>query len=160
MKKLCLLFLLALAFLPVTAQETVPSGFELWTAGSLKQLGQELSKNAASDPHHAATRRFADYSNDYALFARREADGIPEWHETEADVFFVQTGTATLVVGGALDGAQTTEPHEKRNGKIVGGIHRRLAAGDVVRIPAKTPHQLLLEGAHEFTYFVIKVKGY
>jgi mannose-6-phosphate isomerase-like protein (cupin superfamily) len=160
MKKLCLLFLLALAFLPVTAQETLPSGFELWTATSLKQLGQELSKNAASDPHHAATHRFADYSNDYALFARREADGIPEWHETEADVFFVQTGTATLVVGGALDGAQTTEPHEKRNGKIVGGIQRRLAAGDVVRIPAKTPHQLLLEGAHEFTYFVIKVKGY
>jgi len=160
MKKVCLLFLLTLAFLPVTAQETVPSGFELWTATSLKQLGQELSKNAASDPHHAATRRFADYSNDYALFARREADGIPEWHETEADVFFVQTGTATLVVGGTLDGAQITEPHEKRNGKIVGGVQRKLGAGDIVRIPAKTPHQLLLHGAHEFTYFVLKVKGY
>jgi mannose-6-phosphate isomerase-like protein (cupin superfamily) len=160
MKKLCLLFLLALALLPVTAQETVPSGFELWTAASLKQLRQELSKNAASDPHHAATRRFADYSNDYALFAMREADGIPEWHETEADVFFVQTGTATLVLGGTLDGAQTTEPHEKRNGKIVGGIQRKLTAGDIVRIPAKTPHQLLLGDAHEFTYFVIKVKGY
>jgi len=160
MKKCCLLFLLALSFLPVTAQETVPSGFEFWTGASLKQLGQELSKNAASDSHHAATRRFADYSNDYALFARREADGIPEWHETEADVFFVQTGFATLVVGGTLEGAQTTEAHEKRNGKIIGGIRRKLAAGDVVRIPAKTPHQMLLEGAHEFTYFVIKVKGY
>src|SRR2546430_4697601 len=158
MKKLSLLFLLALAFLPVTAQETVTPGFELWTVASLKQLGQELSKNTANDAHHAATRRFSDYSNDYALFARREADGIPEWHETEADVFFVQTGTATLVVGGSLEGAQTTDPHEKRNGKIVGGVQRKLGAGDIVRIPAKTPHQLLLHGAHAFTYIVIKVK--
>jgi len=160
MKKFILLSLLALAFLPLTAQENVPSGFQLWTASSLKQLSQELSAKAANDAHHAATQRFPDYSNDYALFARREADGIPEWHETEADIFFVQTGTATLIVGGTLDGAQTTELHEKRNGKILGAVQRKLGAGDVVRIPAKTPHQLLLDGAHEFTYFVIKVKGY
>jgi mannose-6-phosphate isomerase-like protein (cupin superfamily) len=160
MKKLILLFLLAVVFLPVTAQETVPFGFELWTAASLKQLGQELSAKAATDAHHSATHRFADYSNDYALFARREADGIPEWHEIEADIFFVQTGSATLLLGGTLEGAQTTDPHEKRDGKIVGGIERKVGAGDIVRIPAKTPHQLLLDGAHEFTYFVIKVKGY
>ena len=160
MKKLILLSLLAMAFLPLTAQETMPSGFQLWTSSSLKRLSQELSAKAATDAHHAATRRFPDFSNDYALFARREADGIPEWHETEADIFFVQTGTATLLVGGTLEGAQNTEPNEKRNGKIVGGIQRKLAAGDVVRIPAKTPHQLLLEGAHEFTYLVIKIKGY
>ena len=160
MKKVCLFCLLILAFLPTTAQETVPPGFELWTAASLKQLGQELHAKAATDAHHSAIQRFSDFSSDYALFARREADGIPEWHETEADVFFVQTGTATVLVGGTLDGAQTTEPHEKRNGTITGGIRRKLGPGDVVRIPAKTPHQLLLEGAHEFTYFVIKVKGY
>jgi mannose-6-phosphate isomerase-like protein (cupin superfamily) len=160
MKKLCLLFVLAAALLPATAQETEPSGFELWPAASLKLLGQELHKNTVADAHHAATHRFSDFSNDYALLARREADGIPEWHETEADVFIVQTGTATLVVGGTMEGAQTTEPHEKRNGTITGGIRRELAAGDIVRIPAKTPHQLLLGGAHEFIYFVIKVKGY
>jgi mannose-6-phosphate isomerase-like protein (cupin superfamily) len=162
MKKLILLSLLALAFLPLTAQETetVPSGFQLWTTSSLQQLSQELSAKAATDAHYAATHRFPDFSNDYALFARREADGIPEWHETEADIFFVKTGTATLLVGGTLEGAQNTEPNERRNGTIVGGIQRKLAAGDVVRIPAKTPHQLLLEGAHEFTYLVIKIKGY
>jgi translation initiation factor IF-1 len=75
-------------------------------------------------------------------------------------VFVVQSGSATLIVGGTMVGAETTEPHEKRNGTIQGGIRRRLSAGDVVRIAPKTPHQLLLDGAHEFTYFVIKVKGY
>jgi len=30
----------------------------------------------------------------------------------------------------------------------------------VVRIPAKVPHQVLLEGGYEVSYFVVKVKGY
>jgi len=30
----------------------------------------------------------------------------------------------------------------------------------VIRIPARVPHQLLLDGSQEFNYFVIKVKGY
>ncbi|HVH71632.1 MAG TPA: cupin domain-containing protein, partial [Candidatus Dormibacteraeota bacterium] len=90
----------------------------------------------------------------------RIADGQPEWHETEADVFIVQSGTATLLVGGTLVGGETTAPHEKRNGRIEGGIRQKLAAGDVVRIPPRVPHQVLLDGGKEFTYLVVKVKGY
>jgi len=94
------------------------------------------------------------------MLSRREADGVVEWHETQADIFFVQSGSATLLVGGTMVGGETVEPHEKRNGSIQGGIRRKLAAGDVVRIPPKVPHQLLLDGAPNFTYFVVKVKGY
>jgi mannose-6-phosphate isomerase-like protein (cupin superfamily) len=72
----------------------------------------------------------------------------------------VQSGSATLVVGGTLVGAENTEPHEKRNGTIEGGVRQKLSAGDVVRIPPKVPHQLLLDGSPEFTYFVVKIKGY
>jgi mannose-6-phosphate isomerase-like protein (cupin superfamily) len=36
----------------------------------------------------------------------------------------------------------------------------KLSAGDIVRIPPRTPHQLVLDGAKEFGYTVIKVKGY
>ena len=57
-------------------------------------------------------------------------------------------------------GGDLVEPHEKRNGTIQGGIRRKLSAGDVVRIPPKVPHQLLLDGSNDFTYFVVKVKGY
>jgi mannose-6-phosphate isomerase-like protein (cupin superfamily) len=35
-----------------------------------------------------------------------------------------------------------------------------LSAGDVIRIPAKVPHQIRLDGSKGFTYFVVKVKGY
>jgi mannose-6-phosphate isomerase-like protein (cupin superfamily) len=90
----------------------------------------------------------------------READGSPELHETQVDVMFVQSGSATLVVGGTLLNAETVAPHEKRNGTIQGGTRQKLSTGDVVRVPARTPHQLLLDGAHEITYFVVKIKGY
>lgn len=147
--------------LPVlAAQEKVPDGFEHWTADSLKQLGLALGKEAAKDAHHISVHRLSDYPNDLYMLSRREADGVVEWHENQADVFFVQSGSATLVVGGTMVGGDLVEPHEKRNGTIQGGIRQTLSAGDVIRIPPKVPHQILLDGSSGFTYFVIKIKGY
>lgn len=156
--KFCFLFVLAV--LIASAQETAPEGFQHWTAASLAQMAHELKTEAAGNPHHIATRRLADFPNDLFMLSHREVDGVVEWHETQADIFLVQSGTATLIVGGTMVGGDTIEPHEKRNGKIEGGTRKQLSAGDVVRIPPKVPHQILLDGAKEFTYFVIKVKGY
>ena len=150
----------AIPLLFVAAQEVAAPGFELWTPASLKQYEQKMHDDAAADPHHFAVQQVVDFPNDSALLVRREADGPPEWHETQADVFFVQSGTATLIVGGTLLNGETVSPHEKRNGTIQGGARRKLAAGDVVRIPPRVPHQVVLEGALEFNYFVIKIKGY
>jgi mannose-6-phosphate isomerase-like protein (cupin superfamily) len=119
-----------------------------------------MSGEAASDPHHFAVRQLADYSNEGFLFVHREGDGQVEWHETQIDVFFVQTGSATLVLGGTMVNGETVGPHEKRNGTIQGGVRRRISAGDVIRIPPRVPHQVLVDGSHEFNYFVVKVKGY
>jgi len=152
--------LFALALPLLVAQETVPEGFEHWTADSLKQLDQTLKVEAGKNPHHIAVEHLKDFPNDQFMLSRREADGIVEWHETQADIFFVQSGSATLLVGGTLVGGETVEPHEKRNGTIQGGVRRKLSAGDVVRIAPKVPHQILLDGAQNFTYFVVKVKGY
>lgn len=152
--------LLVLVIFVASAQETAPEEFRLWTRASLAQMAQELTTEAASNPQHIGTRRLADFPNDLFMLSHREAHGGVEWHETQADVFFVQSGSATLVVGGTMVGGETVEPHEKRNGKIVGGARVQLSAGDVVRIPPRTPHQILLDGSKEFTYFVIKVKGY
>jgi mannose-6-phosphate isomerase-like protein (cupin superfamily) len=156
-----LLFCLFALTLPLlTAQETVPEGFEHWTSDSLKQLDQTLKVEAGKNAHHIGMQRLGDFPNDTFMLSRREADGIVEWHENQADIFLVLSGSATLLVGGTMVGGELTEPHEKRNGTIQGGIRRKLSPGDVVRITPKVPHQLLLEGAQNFTYFVVKVKGY
>jgi len=155
-----LICVLALMLIPTAAQDTAPEGFQLWTAASLAQIGQELTAEASRNDTHLATRRLVDYPNETFRLARRQADGVVEWHENQVDVILVQSGTATLIVGGNMVGEETTEPHEKRGGRIEGGIRRTLSVGDVVRIPVKTPHQILLEGSKGFTYLVIKVKGY
>ena len=154
--------ILALCIVPLAAvpQDTAPEGFQYWKADSFAATAKELAVKSSTDPHHAATQRLGDFANDYFLLAHREADGQAEWHETEADVLVVQSGAATLVVGGTIPNATESAPHEKRGNTITGGVRQKLAKGDVVRIPAKTAHQLLLDGGHEFTYFVVKVKGY
>ena len=160
MKKLWLVLLIAIPFLVGGSEEPVPPGFEHWTPANLQRAAQALGAEAATDPHHFAVKQLSDFPSEAFLLVHREADGQVEWHETQVDVFFVQSGSATLVVGGTLINGETVAPHEKRNGTIQGGTRQKLSAGDVVRIPARVPHQLVLDGAHEFNYFVIKVKGY
>ena len=160
MKRLWLLCPMLVLLLGAVAQEDAPAGFEQWTPSSLKQYQQKMHQDAVNDPHHFAVELLADFPHDSAMLVHRESDGPPEWHETQVDVFLVQSGTATLVIGGILLNGETVGPHEKRNGTIQGGVRRKLSAGDVVRIPAGQPHQVLLEGAPEFNYFVVKVKGY
>jgi len=160
MKVFWLLGLLAIIQVMVSAEEKVPEGFQHWTGASLKDLEQTLKSEADASAHHMSVRALGDFPQDKFMLSRRQTDGMPEWHENQADVFFVQSGSATLVVGGTLVGAENTEPHEKRNGTIQGGVRQKLSAGDVVRIPPKVPHQLLLDGSPGFTYFVVKVKGY
>jgi len=146
--------------LVLIGQDSVPEGCERWSADSLKQLEQTLKTEAGSDARHMSTRRLHDFPNDLFMLSVREADGVVEWHETQADVFFVESGSATLVVGGKMIGGEITEPYEKRNGSIEGGTRVKLSAGDVVRIAPRTPHKILLDGGKSFTYFVIKIKGY
>jgi mannose-6-phosphate isomerase-like protein (cupin superfamily) len=160
MKFACLLCVLVLALIAPAQEASAPSGFQHWTAASLNQTGQTLDSNAATDPHKFAVQQLADLPNEAVLLVHRLADGQPEWHETQVDVFWVQSGSAILLVGGTLINGETVAPHEKRNGLIQGGIREKLGPGDVVRIPPRTPHQLLLDGSKEFSYIVVKVKGY
>lgn len=160
MRKLWLFCSILIPLAVVVPQATAPEEFKYWSNKSMNEIAETLSQQAASDPHHFAVQQFADFPNEAVLLVHREADGAPEWHETQVDVVFVQSGSATLLVGGTLVNGETVAPHEKRNGTIQGGVRQKVAPGDLIRIPPKTPHQFLLDGAKEFTYIVIKVKGY
>jgi mannose-6-phosphate isomerase-like protein (cupin superfamily) len=160
MRKLCLLCSILFPLSPVRPQATSVEGFKYWSNKTLNGIGETLSQQAASDPHHFAVQQLGDFPNEAVLLVHREADGAPEWHETQVDVVMVQSGSATLLVGGTLVKGETVAPHEKRNGTIQGGVRQKVAPGDLIRIPPRTPHQFLLDGAKEFTYIVIKAKGY
>lgn len=159
-KTLVLFCLLGLPILLARSDEPLPEGFAYLSADSLSQLSKSMSKEAAADPHHASAHKLKEFPNEYFLLAVREGDGVPELHETEADIFMVLSGSASLLVGGKLVNGEKTSAHELRSGTIQGGVRQKLTVGDVVRIPPGMPHQLLLEGAPKFEYFVVKVKGY
>lgn len=132
-----------------------PQGFYVWKSADLKAF----SKNLASklNDQKVATQDIAKQGNYRFMVAHREGSGEAEYHALDADIFVVQSGTATLVYGGELVEGKTTAPNEMRAGSIKGGMEKTLAAGDIVTIPAKLPHQVKLAPGKEFTYFVVKV---
>ena len=140
--------------LPVIGAE--PAGYKYWSAAELKGYAKELAPKL--NPQKAAMQRVAEFGGNYAMAVYREGTGDAEFHENEADLFVVSSGGATLVVGGKLKDAQTTAPGEMRGPSIEGGTRQKLSAGDIVHIPPKTPHQVVLDPGTRMSYFVMKMK--
>ncbi len=89
--------------------------------------------------------------------SRREAAGMAEVHEEDTDIVYVLDGTATFVTGGTVVDPKTIAPGEIRGASIQGGETRKLVKGDVIIVPAGTPHWFQQVTA-PFTYYVVKVR--
>jgi mannose-6-phosphate isomerase-like protein (cupin superfamily) len=74
------------------------------------------------------------------LTSHRVAPGEVEVHAQYEDVMYVMEGSATVVTGGTVVDGKTTAPGEIRGKSIAGGTSYHLAPGDVLVIPAGTPH--------------------
>jgi mannose-6-phosphate isomerase-like protein (cupin superfamily) len=69
-------------------------------------------------------------------------------HEKDAELFYVVEGTGTVVTGGKLKDERRTNPDNLTGSGVEGGNSRRLAKGDWVLVPEKTPHWFTqVEGA-------------
>jgi quercetin dioxygenase-like cupin family protein len=89
--------------------------------------------------------------------SRREAAGQGEVHVQDADVIYVLDGSATFVTGGALVEPHEIGPGEIRGSGIQGGETRTIAKGDVIVVPAGTPHWFK-EIKPPVLYYVVKVR--
>jgi mannose-6-phosphate isomerase-like protein (cupin superfamily) len=74
------------------------------------------------------------------VLAQRRGAGEVEVHETTNHVFIIVDGEATFVTGGTLVGSKQTAPGQIRAESVNGGQTHHLTKGDVITIPAKTPH--------------------
>jgi glc operon protein GlcG len=89
--------------------------------------------------------------------SHREGPGMAEVHELDADIIYVLDGSATFVTGGTVDAGKTTAPNEIRGASIKNGETRRIAKGDVLIVPAGTPHWFKdVDGP--LNYYVVKVR--
>jgi mannose-6-phosphate isomerase-like protein (cupin superfamily) len=99
----------------------------------------------------------AKYPNHYTMLVSRHADGQSEFHVKYADVLVILKGEGEIVTGGSMVGMKQTAEGEQRGSGISGGSSSPLRRGDIVHIPAGTPHQVKLRVGGNITYFVIKV---
>jgi mannose-6-phosphate isomerase-like protein (cupin superfamily) len=70
----------------------------------------------------------------------RASVGNAAVHETEAELFYVVDGAATLVTGGKLTAESRTNAENLTGTGIEGGTSRHVAKGDFVIVPERTPH--------------------
>jgi mannose-6-phosphate isomerase-like protein (cupin superfamily) len=142
---------LAMAALAFAAD---PPGYNHYTTQQLDSKGQQLQGKMKDG---LASETLSDYGNHSVMAIHREATGQAEYHEKQADVIMVRKGEGTLVVGGKVVDGKTTAPNEIRGSKIDGGETHPLKAGDVVHVPARTPHQVVLKKGQKIDYVALKV---
>ncbi|HLK49773.1 MAG TPA: cupin domain-containing protein [Bryobacteraceae bacterium] len=89
------------------------------------------------------------------LGSHRAGPGQVEVHDKETDVFYVIEGSATLITGGAMVGGKNSGPGQWRGADIKGGETHHLVKGDVIVIPAGTPHWFK-QVSPSINYYVVK----
>jgi glc operon protein GlcG len=100
----------------------------------------------------------AEDGRNYMVHAsHREGPGLAEVHTLDADIIHVLEGSATFVTGGTVENGKTTAPNEIRGSAIRDGETRRISKGDVLIVPAGTPHWFK-DVAGPLNYYVVKVR--
>jgi quercetin dioxygenase-like cupin family protein len=80
-----------------------------------------------------------------------------EVHSNDNDIFYVLSGSATLLTGGEVIGKHAISTTEERGTSIRNGVRHQLSAGDVVVIPKRQPHWFQ-NVSGDVSYIVIKVE--
>jgi len=143
------------AVVAFAAQGGGTTGVHVWKSTDIAAKGKALSQKL--DAQKVASEVIATEGNRKFMVAHREGSGQAEWHEKEADVMFISAGNVTMIYGGTIVDEKTTAAGERRGSSIKGGTEAKLGPGDVLHIPAKVPHQMMLAPGAQVTYFVTKV---
>ena len=141
--RLCIATLLCLSTLQ-------GAGVEFWSGSAVKSSAERLEQEAGA-------KGMAGSTSGAASIWRRAKSGEAELHKTKTDLLVIQDGSATLIFGGTIPDARTSAPNEIRGKTIRNGESRKLVPGDIVRIPAGTPHQFILEKGQQVAYFALKL---
>src|SRR5712691_3770718 len=95
MKKTLLLFVTALLGFGATSV-----GYEHWTAEQFRAHENALHKGMKDG---LASETLGSWGNHLLLKTRRESNsGRAELHETQSDLIIVQSGHATIIIGGKI----------------------------------------------------------
>jgi mannose-6-phosphate isomerase-like protein (cupin superfamily) len=92
------------------------------------------------------------------VLAQRRGAGEVEVHEKTNHVFIIVEGEATFVTGGTLVSPRNTDPGQIRAASVDGGQTYHLTKGDVITIPAKTPHWFKDVPTKTIAYYAVNME--
>ena len=92
------------------------------------------------------------------MLANRRTSGEVEVHEKTNHIFIITEGEATFVTGGTLVNPRQTAPGQTRAASVEGGTIYHLTKGDVITVPAKTPHWFKEVPTKTIAYYAINLE--
>ena len=106
-------------------------------------LKEQIPKNVIDQPIKAADVLGGKAS--VAMLHRVKAEAGALIHDHVTETYYILSGSGTLVTGGQLGNAKPTDLTRvnagmSQTGTRVGGDARRVKPGDIIIIPAGTPH--------------------
>jgi mannose-6-phosphate isomerase-like protein (cupin superfamily) len=106
-------------------------------------LKEQIPKNVIDQPIKAADVLGGKASVAMLHRVRPEASALIHDHVTET--YYILSGSGTIVTGGRLGDAKPTDLTRvnagmSQTGTRIGGDSRRVKPGDIIMIPAGTPH--------------------
>ncbi len=93
------------------------------------------------------------------VLANRRTAGEVEYHDHTNHVFVLVEGEATLVVGGTMVQPKRTASDQMRAPSVEGGTTYHLSKGDVITIPAKTPHWFKEVPTKTVAYYAVNIES-
>jgi uncharacterized RmlC-like cupin family protein len=135
--------------------------YDYHSSAELQQKTQQAMAKAAAAPAGSAGEKIASYGDHAITISARTKSGGPEVHEQWTDMIMVTAGQATFVIGGTVVGeiaAESGAPGERRGTDITGGTTQVVKKGDIINIPAGTPHWIKIAPGDDFSYVNVKVK--
>jgi mannose-6-phosphate isomerase-like protein (cupin superfamily) len=154
--KMRLAIAMGLVALSVPALGQSTGKAQVFSSSDIHVQMAQLTEQAKAKGSSGAT--LGSYGSHAIQLSARTASGGAEIHAHFDDVMLVTEGSATLVTGGTVVDGHTNSDGETRGTRIQDGVSQTVSAGDVIHVPAGTPHQLLISPGTPYSALVIKVK--
>jgi len=110
----------------------------LVTAAGVPMSVHYINHDAVASTMVKGGQIFSD--NGLVVLANRAVQRDAEMHAKTNHVFIIVDGEGTFVTGGKLINSKIVSPGQTRADGIEGGEVHHLSKGDVITIPANTPH--------------------
>lgn len=142
---------------PAAASPAIQTQAQVLNLEALAEQGKALLEKARAGSGSAGVT-LANYSGHYTMLTARTKSGGGELHKHFADFLFVIDGEGTELTGGRMVNAKESAGGEVHGTALEGATPHTLHKGDVIHIPAGTPHQAIEAPGQTITIYVIKVQ--